>query len=100
VGLGGSPHHLIGPSRNEPVLDSMGGKSNLLRILSALSSDPELSLEVKHYPGFERELAAFAVRQSVEKLPGPAQSIEFLAKTLMTEPGVVLGTPLYAALAE
>ena len=41
VGLGGSPRHLIGPPRNEPVLDSMGGKSNLLRILSALSSDPE-----------------------------------------------------------
>ncbi len=100
VGLGGSPHHLIGPSRNEPVLDSMGGKSNLLRILSALSNDPELSIELKRYRGLEAESAASAVMASVEKLPGPAQSLEFLAKSLMTSSGVVLGTPLYVALAE
>jgi hypothetical protein len=72
----------------------------LLRILSALSGDPELSLELQRYRGFETERAAFAVRHSVDKLPGPPQVIEFLAKTLMTAPAVMLGTPLYVALAE
>jgi hypothetical protein len=100
VGLGGSPEHMIGPGRKEPVLDSMGGKSNLLRILSALSKEPELSSRLQRYQGFEAERAALAITQSVDKLPGPAQSLEFLAKSLMTGPGVLLGTPLYVALAE
>lgn len=98
VGLGGSPHHLIGSCPNQPVLDSMGGKSNLLRILSALSQDPEFSSG--RYGGCEEGRAASAIMYSLEKMPGPAQSLEFLAKTLISERGVILGTPVYVALAE
>jgi hypothetical protein len=70
------------------------------RILSALSTDPELSPDLMRYRGFETEWAIYAVRDSFNKMPGPPQLIEFLAKTLMTAPGIILGTPLYVALAE
>jgi hypothetical protein len=99
LGLGGSPRHLIG-SAPGAVLDGMGGKSNLLRILGALADDPDFA-ELRRQ---ERDAwVAHAVASSTDKMPGPPQRLGFLARRLYHEagsPSVLLGTPVYVTVEE
>lgn len=101
LGLGGSPRHIIGNVPAEPVLDGMGGKSNLLRILGALSKDLEFA-ELRHR-GEGDAWVTTAIVSSINKMPGPPQRLGFLARKLYHiagSPSVLLGTPVYVSVEE
>jgi uncharacterized protein DUF7019 len=103
LGLGGSERHLIGDPPGPPMLDRPSGKSNLLRILDALTTDPDFAAERSERMGAQETWVVSAIMNSVNKLPGPAQRLEFLARTLFRADGehsVLLGTPVYVAVAE
>lgn len=99
VALGGSCRHLLGSADEERpgfawrIGSSMHGVLYMLQLLdgrvdSALGEDMDRGL-LKH---------------AIRRLPGPEQELEFMAKRLFYEPlsgekPILLGTPLYVALA-
>lgn len=106
IALGGSGRHLLGAVPNIDQADPAW--SHLPPLLDGLASDleDEILVEAAEQPGdhLDRgDLTALAtVRQAVERLNGPAQNVEFVAKrllhgTLEGQP-VLLGSPLYLAL--
>ena len=118
VGLGGSRKHVIGHIDNEPTNSSSGTHAILSVLLKELA--PELGIDPPPpYPPSlylrrgvsedERALTAVrvalsAVRVAVRNLSGPEQRVEFVAKTLLQGmdrgESVLLGTPIYVALAD
>lgn len=92
LGLGGSRAHMFGtpPGGEQQVLPM--GRSMLPSLLEGLNR-------------VDGEEAPDAVRAATDALRGPAQTMEFIAKRLMDEPGpdgdrVLLGSPLYVALVD
>jgi hypothetical protein len=106
IALGGSGRHLLGAVPNIDQADPAW--SHLPPLLDGLASDleDEILVEAAEQPGdhLDRgDLTALAtVRRAVDRLTGPAQNVEFVAKrllhgTLEGQP-VLLGSPLYLAL--
>lgn len=114
LGLGGSIHHLIGEQRGESNPHSHSGTYAIVSRLSKEldlpmdSSTDQIVREDRMLSSFNRsELENFdsdSVRLATEQMEGPIQNLEFLAKKLLeVKVGgthVVLGTPIYVALAE
>lgn len=102
LGLGGSTKHIIGGDPG-PAIQSIFS-SGLYGLLDALDETNQSSNDME-------ELALLAVKYAAKEMRGPAQRLEFLAKTLLSEPikaggsgdsdenRIVLGTPIYVALA-
>lgn len=107
LALGGSGRHLLGTVPNIDQADPAW--SHLPPLLDGLASDveDELLVEAAEQPGDldHGELTALAtVRRAVDRLTGPAQNVEFVAKrllhgTLEGQP-VLLGSPVYLALVD
>ncbi|MBU2666208.1 hypothetical protein KOI35_22155 [Actinoplanes bogorensis] len=92
LGLGGSRAHVFGtPPGPEPQPLPIG-RSMLPSLLDGIT----------RVDGIE---APAAVRETTDALRGPEQTMEFVAKRLLDEPGpdgerVLLGSPLYVALVD
>lgn len=92
LGLGGSRAHVFGTPPGVEQEPLPVGRSMLPSLLSGLTSDPGAD-------------GPAAVRAATDGLRGPEQTMEFVAKRLMHEPGpdgtdVLLGSPLYVALVD
>ncbi|WP_333751053.1 DUF7019 family protein [Streptomyces sp. IBSBF 2394] len=108
LALGGSGRHLLGAVPNIDQADPAW--SHLPPLLDGLASDmeDEMLVEAAEQPGdhLDRgDAAALAtVRRAVDRLTGPAQNVEFVAKRLLhgTVEGqpVLLGSPVYLALVD
>jgi hypothetical protein len=109
VGLGGSTRHVLGSSADAadgPPLT----RSLLPSLLDGLRLDPRIAaLFTATDPSPDPDgLALRAVREATDGLQGPAQTVEFVAKRLLHGPdpeagdgsAVLLGSPLYVALAD
>lgn len=128
LGLAGSRHHMVG-FQGEGIVDAPpsygAGSSMVPYILEQLENSLATTLEGEAFaeagPVVELEDAAPSpasdtsdaqalkgVVYGTRNLQGPRQNLEFLAKRLLTgrlampagERGVLLGTPLYVALAD
>ncbi|WP_255638840.1 SAVMC3_10250 family protein [Amycolatopsis sp. DSM 110486] len=106
VALGGSGRHIFGAV---PNVDPGPAYSHLPPMLDGLASDleDELLVEAAEQPSADPldradRAALTTVRQAVDRLTGPAQNVEFVAKRLLhgTLDGVpvLLGSPVYIAL--
>ena len=105
VCLGGSASHLIGAAAG-----SAPGYSQLPMLLAGLA-DPDSDVDEESLDQAD-EAALAAVHQAGARLRGPAQNMEFVAKRLLSGPSpypeidqrddmtVLLGSPLYVALAD
>lgn len=112
VGIGGSRSHLIGlPFPADQ--DAQSARSTLPALLQAFTpadeqavvaasrEDEDMLAELQR----DEEAALSVVQRATTSLRGPAQNLEFLAKRLLygrTVDGrsVLLGTPLYVAIAD
>ncbi|MCE7003763.1 hypothetical protein LWC34_13135 [Kibdelosporangium philippinense] len=103
VGLGGSAGHVVGAEH----ADQRPPSPSLLPVLLDMIDDREPE------PGVDLDEAALAsVHRANSRLRGPVQNVEFLAKRLLSGPSpypeldgrddmsVLLGSPLYVALAD
>ncbi|RMG24826.1 MAG: hypothetical protein D6732_23220 [Methanobacteriota archaeon] len=107
VALAGSMKHVVGHVEKEPTEAASATYYILSVILNELR--PELGDIYLGSPVFgedeDNKLALDGVSVALGNLRGPVQKVEFLAKTLLqgnaysSEP-VLLGTPIYVALAE
>lgn len=119
LGLGGSGRNLIGslPNPNDGIGISSSSLPSILGSLDAASdADDEAVVEAAgagRDARYQGDHAAFVtVHRGVRRLPGPSQTIEFIAKRLLRGPSpfpesdpsedmsVLLGSPIYAALAD
>lgn len=101
VGLGGSGKHVLGaPAESEK--GSPGG-SNTPWLLKGLAADPEIS-ELLGVGQDSDDNVLRAVTFAGAEMPGPEQNVEFIAKRLLhgrvDGKSVILGSPLYAAVAD
>ncbi|HVV10539.1 DUF7019 family protein [Amycolatopsis sp.] len=106
VGLGGSGRHLLDtpPGAEQP----RQAWSNLPPMLEGLASDLEDEIVVDAAAGNPLDLAdataAATVSRAVDRLTGPAQNLEFVAKRLLhgdfRDERVLLGSPVYIALVD
>jgi hypothetical protein len=114
LGLGGSGKHVLGWSGGEHQ-DRIAARSMLPWLLGGLSTDSDIdaSLQGEHRDLDELDVVALKhVHQATTQLTGPAQTLEFIAKTLLRGPSpcpnvdpfedmvVLLGSPLYVALVD
>lgn len=105
VGLGGSGRHLVG---SVPGVDQQDAAwSQLPPMLDGLASDleDELVTEAAGTSMDHADSAALAtVNHAVDRLTGPAQNVEFVAKRLLhgelDGTPVLLGSPVYIALVD
>ncbi|MFF7144808.1 DUF7019 family protein [Streptomyces nodosus] len=107
VGLGGSSRHLLGSAPGGGAMFSL--MPPLLRGLGT-ESDLEDEILVDTVNGDQEDRSALAVVQrAVERLKGPAQNVEFVAKRLLDGDSpypesvgmsVLLGSPVYVALVD
>jgi hypothetical protein len=105
LGLGGSARHLIGSAA-----DAAGtGQSRLPALLDGLGAsemEDEYVLDTLDELDAADRAALATVRRAVDRKPGPAQNVEFVAKRLLHGPSpvagddrsVLLGSPVYVAL--
>jgi hypothetical protein len=99
VGLGGSRAHVFGLPGPEAAQDAPLSRSMLPSLMQAITP-------AETDPAPDGEPAALAVvHAATTGLRGPAQNMEFIAKRLLHGPGpngstVLLGSPLYVALAD
>jgi hypothetical protein len=108
LGLGGSEKHVIGGIGNSEATASASLMPVLIRILSSEFpySDDLASTARDDDPVSHGTL--LAVRNATEKMRGPSQNLEFLAKRLVEsreideddKKTVLLGSPIYVALVE
>jgi hypothetical protein len=116
LGLGGSLHHVIGRETGEQV-HSHSATPYLLAVLNdELNLPPPTDMEIEGL-SIEEMIphALHATLIATRALKGPEQRVEFLAKRLLylsktttdncdwwrpNNEGVLLGTPIYVALAE
>lgn len=105
VGLGGSPMHLEGPAISPPDAVQAGPGSHAAGILNSLIT--EIGEENGREGAFDDdEATSRAVRDFNRSLRSPLQNVEILAKRLAHVPSptdgqaVLLGSPLYVALAD
>ncbi|MFE9695137.1 DUF7019 family protein [Micromonospora sp. NPDC005806] len=114
VGLGGSRAHVVGAVPGTESGPALTG-SHMPSMLAGLAGPRGIrTLLDDADPGYEQaEVAALStVRQATARLRGPAQNLEFVAKRLLYGPSpdpeqdphpnmsVLLGSPLYVALAD
>jgi hypothetical protein len=105
LGLGGSARHLI-----DSAPDAAGpGESRLPALLDGLAAseqeDENVLDAIDELDAADRAALA-TVRRAVDRMPGPAQNVEFVAKRLLHGPSsvpgddrsVLLGSPVYVAL--
>lgn len=119
LGLGGSPHHVIGNSPG-PLMHSRSGTPELLKVLQDEFSIPQHLFD--RYPGLDdmvQDLNSYALDAvlwtAMEYKGSPPQRVEFIAKKLLFgkparelfsrivspyKDQVLLGTPLYVAMIE
>lgn len=102
VALAGSLKHVTGNVGNQPTGAASATYYILSVILDALR--PELGDIDLGMPVFgedkDNRIALIGVSVALDNLRGPVQKVEFLAKTLLQGGYVLLGTPIYVALAE
>ncbi|MCC8340592.1 hypothetical protein LMJ38_32330 [Streptomyces sp. R1] len=111
VSLGGSTRHVVGSS-DDAASGPPLARSLLPSLLDGLRLDPRIaalfSAADPSPPVDPDGLALRAVREATDGLRGPAQTLDFVARRLLHGPDpdgrdgatVVLGTPLYVALAD
>lgn len=108
IGLGGSGRHLVG---SVPEVERQNASwSQLPPMLDGLSSDLEddLVVEAAETTGSRLDradrTALATVSRAVDRLTGPAQNLEFVAKRLLYgdvgDTRVLLGSPVYIALVD
>jgi len=116
LGLGGSLHHVIGRDTGEHVHSSSVTPYLLAVLNNELELPPPMDMEISGLSMEEMIPGALdAVAIATERLKGPEQRVEFLAKRLLYLSGantgekdwrrpnnesVLLGTPIYVALAD
>jgi hypothetical protein len=109
VGLGGSEHHLVGGRRGESTPTAWSASPYLFAALAPdLGEAPPR--ESFDEPGRWEDLyqdkrsMLLATRRAIQSMKGPAQRLEFLAKRVLDGPigsdSVILGSPIYVALAD
>lgn len=108
IGLGGSAHHAISSSLTPaPPSNDLGeNPSSLHTLLRFLLREFERDVQSPAEFGkpLERKVESILLEISMSSIP--SQQFEFLAKTLFQEPSsdqgqhIVLGTPIYVALAD
>ena len=119
LGLGGSLKHVIG-YQGDLSFSPISASNFTPYLLSVLEGELDLTETEKEsedwrmaqaisYPPYEdrNEMALSVVADSLKELRGPEQQLEFLARKLIVDervvlgtPIVVLGTPIYVALAD
>lgn len=110
LGLGGSARHVIGNNSLNDLADTMP-PSMLNGLYKALLYEAQVFEEVpsKPHSGFYSDNILYLVDyMTVQRLKGPKQQLEFLAKTLIqgsfsSDPSlshIALGTPIYVAIAD
>jgi hypothetical protein len=112
LGLGGSSRHVIGAAGHTLAL-SYSSMPLLVSMLCKAVDLPEPELNRRHREhlgyceGGHRNDAGYALRAiltATTQMNGPIQRVEFLAKRLLygeaDDKQILLGTPLYVALAE
>jgi hypothetical protein len=104
IGIGGSGINLIGSVSGSSPVPTYRLMSGLPSLLQVLGNDPELNRKDATQEG-----ALEIIEKATHNLNGTTQQLEFLAKTLLqgrifetfrNEAYVVLGTPIYVALAD
>ncbi len=104
VGLGGSLKHVIGHQNTERLRPLIGSLPNPL--LQALITELRIPIlqELEDFLFRDEKRLLKVVRQSLYRVQGTRQRVEFLAKRLAQEEAkdakAILGTPLYVALAK
>jgi hypothetical protein len=97
LGLGGSAKHVIGiPENQSKVTMSSSSSTRLLVTLSRELKQKGIIDELEK--PLQSHIVAATTRDVCEAQP--AEPVEFLAKTLHCEDGILLGTPIYVAMAE
>ncbi len=115
LGLGGSAHHVIG-SQGPAAPHSHSAMGQMIAYLRSQLGSPNESRIDRRSPPDDRATEArevlMAVHLATTGMTGPAQTVEFVARRLMQGESpyphrdsrsgmvVLLGTPLYVALAE
>ncbi|WP_369154328.1 SAVMC3_10250 family protein [Streptomyces sp. R02] len=109
VALGGSTRHVLG-STDDTANGAPLSRSMLPSLMDGLRLDPRIAALLTATdpapPGAPDGPALRAVREAADGMRGPAQTLEFVAKRLLrgTDPEsgetVLLGSPLYVALAD
>jgi hypothetical protein len=111
LGLGGSRAHLIGAAATPSDRDPLVARSHLPSLLSGISKASHLDVLADSRGNADLDdadrSALEAVRRASSELRGPAQNVEFVAKTLLrgstSQPArqtILLGSPLYVALVD
>ncbi|MEU4009088.1 DUF7019 family protein [Streptomyces pseudogriseolus] len=112
VALGGSTRHVLG-SADDAADGPPLARSLLPSLMDGLRLDPRIaalltSATDTDAPDDPDDVTLRAVREATDGMPGPAQTVEFVAKRLLQGPDpdagngttVLLGSPLYVALAD
>lgn len=113
LGLAGSMGHVIG---NDKGSNFEMGVSNLYALFNILAAEPQRPINVFPYKDERNDIdsAFLGVMRQTWEMRGPTQQVEFLAKTLLqgplvyqldrsfnaTQSYIVLGTPIYVAIAD
>ncbi|MGW1375159.1 DUF7019 family protein [Streptomyces sp. NPDC002446] len=111
VGLGGSGVHVVGAGGAGAAEQSVALAGSVLpAVLAGLAAEGDGDANGPLGEAGGEEAALATVRQACAALRGPAQTVEFLAKRLISGPspypeldggrGVLLGSPLYVALVD
>ncbi|WP_030899450.1 MULTISPECIES: DUF7019 family protein [unclassified Streptomyces] len=101
VGLGGSGRYVLGSL--EQSAEQSGARSVMPSLIDGLTAEPEVEDLLGRGTGADADVLQ-AVRLANDRLRGPVQHVEFIAKRLLhgqvEGQSIVLGTPLYVALVD
>jgi hypothetical protein len=97
LGLGGSAKHVIGIPQNQANVTASSSSSTRLLVTLSRELKQKGVIDELDKP-MQSHLVAATTREVCEAQP--AEHVEFLAKRLSSENGILLGTPIYVAIAD